>query len=74
MQEALEVCEALLQEDNCWEHAWQLMILIHLRQENRSQAMRTLARCTETLQKELGVPPSGETLALLVQGDPTLPR
>jgi len=65
MQEALEVCQAILREDNCWEHAWQLMIHIHLRQENRSQAMRVLARCTETLQKELGVPPSPETLALL---------
>lgn len=63
--ETLAVCEAILQQDNCWEHAWQVMIRVHLQQGNRSQALRVLARCTETLQRELAVEPAPETLALL---------
>lgn len=68
-QETLQICQSILQQDNCWEHAWQLTILAHLRQGNRSQAARVLARCIETLQKELAVAPAPETLALLAPGD-----
>jgi DNA-binding SARP family transcriptional activator len=62
--EAIEVCETILTHDNCWEHAWQLLITAWARQGNRAQARRTCARCAEVLRAELDVPPSDETLAL----------
>ncbi len=66
--EALDLCQALLAHDSCWEHAYQLMITIYLRQGNRALARRVFARCAEVLRAELDVPPSDETVALLAAG------
>ncbi len=65
--EAIEVCEAMLTHDNCWERAWQLLITAYIQQGNRAQARRVCARCAETLRAELDVPPAEETLALCAE-------
>lgn len=63
-EEAIDICQAILARDNCWEHAWQLQIMAYVRQGNRAQARRACTRCAEVLRAELDVPPSPETLAL----------
>jgi DNA-binding SARP family transcriptional activator len=65
--EALEICQAILDVDACWEHAYQLMMTIHLQQGNRTQARRIYARCVDSLHSELAVPPSPATHALFLE-------
>ena len=67
LDEAIEVCEAILGHDSCWERAWQLLITAYLRQGNRTQARRTCARCADVLRAELDVAPAAETLALCAE-------
>ncbi len=66
-EEAIELCEAILTHDSCWENAWQLLISAYVRLGNRAQARRVCARCAEVLRAELGMPPSAETLALCAE-------
>ena len=65
--ETLEVCQAILARDPCWERAYRIMILAHLRQGNRPLALRTYQRCVESLSTELGVEPAPATAALYDQ-------
>jgi ATP/maltotriose-dependent transcriptional regulator MalT/DNA-binding SARP family transcriptional activator len=65
--EALDVCQRILARDPCWESAYRTMILAHLRQGNRSQALRTYQRCSAVLDAELGVEPAPATAALYAQ-------
>jgi DNA-binding SARP family transcriptional activator len=68
----LKVCQAILARDTCWENAYRLMIVAHIQQGNRSQALRTFQRCESTLRKENGLSPSPATVALyeqIVQAD-----
>jgi len=62
--EGLKVCQAILARDTCWENVYRLMMLAHIRQGNRSQALRTFQRCESTLRKENGLSPSPATVAL----------
>lgn len=59
--EVVEVCEAMLARDNCWEEAYRLLMTAQARLGNRSQALRTYQRCVEALLAELDVEPSEET-------------
>ena len=63
--EAIDVCQALLDHDNCWEPAYQILIQAYGKMGNRSQALRTYQRCEETLQDELGLAPAEATRKLI---------
>lgn len=63
-QEAIDVCQAILQRDECWEQAYRLLMLAHARLGNRAQALRTYQRCVERLRAELDAPPSAATVGL----------
>jgi LuxR family maltose regulon positive regulatory protein len=70
--EALDVCQAILARDPCWERAYRTMILAHTRQGNRPLALRAYQRCVAILREELGVEPSPATTMLyerIVQAD-----
>lgn len=60
--EVIEVCEALLLRDNCWEEAYRLLMIAQARLGNRPQALRAYQRCVDALREELDVAPSEETL------------
>lgn len=62
--EVIEVSQAILQRDECWEAAYRLLMLAHARLGNRAQALRTYQRCVERLREELDVPPSAATVGL----------
>jgi LuxR family maltose regulon positive regulatory protein len=62
--EAVEVCQAILARDNCWEAAYRLLMQIYEAQGNRTLLHGTYQRCVATLQEELGVEPSPTTQAL----------
>ncbi len=58
---AIDVAEALLARDNCWEAAYRLLMTAHAHLGNRPQALRAYQRCVECLRAELDVAPSEET-------------
>jgi LuxR family maltose regulon positive regulatory protein len=62
--EVIDVSQAILQRDECWEAAYRLLMLAHARLGNRAQALRTYQRCVERLREELDVPPSAATVGL----------
>ncbi len=63
-EEAIEVCNAILAYDDCWEQAYQLSMLAHARLGQHAQALRIFRRCVERLRDELGVEPSAATVEL----------
>ncbi len=63
-QEVIDVGQAILQQDECWEQAYRLLMLAYARLGNRAQALRTYQRCVERLRAELDVPPSAATVGL----------
>ena len=58
------LCQTILQKDDCWENAYQLLIQAYIQQDNRIQAVRTYQRCEAALQDGLGVPPASATVQL----------
>ena len=64
-EEAEEVCLALLEHDNCWEPAFQMLIEAYLQLGNNVQALRTYQRCEENLRIGLDVAPTPKTRAFL---------
>ena len=66
-QEAIDLCQAILRRDECWEQAYRLTMQAQAALGNRAQALRTYARCVERLHAELDVPPSPATTALAEQ-------
>ena len=66
-EEALDICQAILARDACWERAYRLIMTAHTRQGNRPLALRAYQRCVTALHDELGVEPSAATLALYHQ-------
>lgn len=65
--ETLELCQAIVARDNCWEAAYRLMMRVHAAQGNQALVLATYQRCADTLQEELGVEPSPSTQALLAE-------
>lgn len=61
---AVHICQQLLAQDNCWEPAYRLLMQAHMALGQRTQAIRVYQQAIKTLDKELGVPPSSETIAL----------
>lgn len=66
-EEALDICQAILARDACWERAYRLIMTAHARQGNRPLALRAYQRCAAALHDELGVEPSAATTTLYRQ-------
>jgi ATP/maltotriose-dependent transcriptional regulator MalT/DNA-binding SARP family transcriptional activator len=72
-QETIDVCQAILARDDCWEQAYRLLMAAHAQLGNRTQALRAYQRCVDRLQAELGVAPMPATQQLhaaIVAGAP----
>lgn len=64
LEECIGLCGRILAKDRCWEKAYQLLMRCYHRQNNRSMVVRVFKQCRESLQCDLGVQPSTETLEL----------
>ena len=62
--EAIELCQRILAQDNCWERAYRYLMQAYDQLGDRGQVGRTYQRCVQTLREELDVPPSIETKLL----------
>jgi len=60
---AIQLCQQIIAEDNCWERAYRHMMLAYNQLGDHGQIARTFQRCEDVLQKELDVSPSPETIA-----------
>ena len=58
---AIEATQSALAIDNCSEEAYRLSMQIHSAMGNVSEVKRIYQLCVETLQKEIGIQPSGKT-------------
>ena len=70
--EAIDVCQRILTEDNCWERAYRYLMLAYARLGDRGQVGRVYQHCVQTMREELDVEPAPETRRLyqeLVNGD-----
>ncbi|PYE49398.1 BTAD domain-containing putative transcriptional regulator [Deinococcus yavapaiensis] len=78
LDEAKALARELLDLDVVDEDAWRSLMRLAFLGGDRAEALRVYRRCKETLQRELGVPPSPETEALahrIGTGDgPSTPR
>ncbi len=63
-QQSVQLCEAVLRRDRCYEEAYQVLMRVYARNGSRSQALRTYSRCIQALQDELGIDPLPETTDL----------
>jgi DNA-binding SARP family transcriptional activator len=73
-QEALDLTLRVLAVEPLRESSHQLVISIHLAQNNRAEAVRAYQRCAHLLRRELGVEPSTATRALLATGPTRVTR
>lgn len=62
--EAIDLCQRVLAQDNCWERAYRHLMLAYDSMGDRGQVGRTYQRCVQVLRDELDVSPSAETRAL----------
>ena len=65
--DAVDICQRLLSNDNCWERAYRHLMLAYAGLGDHGQVGRTYQRCVQTLKKELDVTPSPETDSLYQQ-------
>lgn len=54
-------CQRILQVDNCYEPAYQMLIQCHLAQGQRHMAVRQYQACVQALRETLGLSPSEKT-------------
>ncbi len=57
-EEVIETCQAILACDECWEQAYQFLLVAYARQGNRHQALRVYRQYLQKIPEALGVPPS----------------
>ena len=62
--ECIEVCQAILTRDPCWEQAYRWLMTVHAAKGNRAQALRSYQRCITVLREQLDVEPSRATVIL----------
>ncbi|MBI9045642.1 MAG: hypothetical protein JEZ06_14225 [Anaerolineaceae bacterium] len=62
--EGIETCERILTQDNCWEPAYQYLMIAHDRLGNHGQVARIYHRCFNAMQKELDIEPAPATMKL----------
>lgn len=65
--EAIDLCQRILAQDNCWERAYRHLMLAYDKLGDRGQVGRAYQRCLQTLRQELDVGPSAETERLYQQ-------
>jgi ATP/maltotriose-dependent transcriptional regulator MalT/DNA-binding SARP family transcriptional activator len=65
--EAVDLCQRILGQDNCWERAYRHLMLAYDGLGDRGQVGRTYQRCVQTLRDELDVSPAPETQKLYEQ-------
>jgi ATP/maltotriose-dependent transcriptional regulator MalT/two-component SAPR family response regulator len=63
-EECISLCIRILGKDRCWETAYQLLMRCYHQQNNRAMVVRVFKQCRESLQAELGVPPTEMTTGL----------
>lgn len=63
-EEAINLCQQIVERDPCWERAYCALMVAHTRQDNRALALRAYRRCVEALSTHLGVEPAASTVAL----------
>ncbi|MGD2028212.1 MAG: bacterial transcriptional activator domain-containing protein, partial [Anaerolineales bacterium] len=63
-QQVIEDCQRILSYDNCWERAYRYLMTAYDQLGDHGQVARTYQRCKETLQEELNIQPSNETIEL----------
>lgn len=63
-EDVVEVSQAILARDNCWEQAYRMLMRAYVELGNRAQALRVYQRCEATLQDELDIEPSLATQQL----------
>jgi DNA-binding SARP family transcriptional activator len=64
-EEAVDVAQAMLARDNCWEPAYRLLMRAYAGQGNRAQVRATYERCRSVLAEELGVDPSPDIQTMM---------
>jgi ATP/maltotriose-dependent transcriptional regulator MalT/two-component SAPR family response regulator len=65
--EAIDLCQRILAQDNCWERAYRHLMLAYAGLNDQGQVGRTYRRCVRTLREELEVSPAAETQRLYEQ-------
>ena len=65
--DAVDTCQRLLANDNCWERAYRNLMQAYAGLGDRGQIGRTYQRCVQILKNELDVAPSPETETLYQQ-------
>ncbi len=63
--QVIPLCQKMIQLDDCWEPAYQLLISAHHHLGHRPQAIRAYQQCVVALQKGLGVEPTAVTRELV---------
>jgi LuxR family transcriptional regulator, maltose regulon positive regulatory protein len=63
-EQVIPLCNAILEIDDCWEAAYQLLIKAYEQLGNRTQAIRTYQRCKAALYAGLNVEPTAVTQQL----------
>ncbi|MGC9399833.1 MAG: BTAD domain-containing putative transcriptional regulator [Anaerolineae bacterium] len=63
-EDVVEIGQAILLRDNCWEQAYRLLMRAYVALGNRAQALRLYRRCEATLHEELDIAPSPTTRRL----------
>jgi LuxR family maltose regulon positive regulatory protein len=61
---AIDLCQKILAQDNCWERAYRHLMIAYHQLGDHGQIGRTYQRCVQTLKDELDVTPSLETTHL----------
>lgn len=65
--EAIDICQRILTQDNCWERAYRHQMLAYDSMGDRGQVGRAYQRCVQYLREELDVSPAPETEKLYRQ-------
>jgi len=65
--QAIDICQRILAQDNCWERAYRHLMLAFNGLNDKGQVGRTYQRCVQTLRDELEVSPASETQKLYEQ-------
>ncbi|MCP5094360.1 MAG: transcriptional regulator, partial [Chloroflexi bacterium] len=58
------ICTAILEIDDCWEPAYQMVMKAYIQLGNRTQAIRAYQRCQSALQTGMNVGPTAVTQSL----------
>jgi DNA-binding SARP family transcriptional activator len=62
--QVIDICQAILARDSCWEPAYRLLMRAYNGQNNRPMVQSAYQKCSLTLRNELGVEPAPTTRAL----------